>query len=85
VQAREWRPIASLKSEGTEPRAGAPERKHMVDIMLFAMVIASAASLLVVSPRQARQKTLPTLREYNDIEATRAYPDEGSNEIDQPA
>jgi hypothetical protein len=56
----------------------------MVDIMLFAMVIASAASLLVVSPRQARQKTLPTLREYNDIEATRAYPDEGSNEIDQP-
>jgi len=56
----------------------------MVDIMLFAMVIASAASLLVVSPRQAHQKTLRTLREYKDIETMRAYPDDGSTKMDQP-
>jgi hypothetical protein len=56
----------------------------MVDIVLFAMVIASAASLLVVSPRQAQQKTLRTLREYNDIETARAYPDEASTKMDEP-
>jgi hypothetical protein len=50
----------------------------MVDIVLFAMVIASAASLLVVSPGQAQQKTLRTLREFNDIETMRADPVEGS-------
>jgi hypothetical protein len=56
----------------------------MVDIVLFAMVIASAASLLVVSPGQAQQKTLRILRGYNDVETTQACPDEGSTETDQP-
>jgi hypothetical protein len=56
----------------------------MVDIVLFAMVIASAASLLVVSPRRAQQKTLRTLREYNDRETMRACPDELSTKINEP-
>jgi hypothetical protein len=55
----------------------------MVDAVLFAMVIAAAASLLVVSPRQAQQETLRTLREYNDIETMGAYPDEGLTKGDQ--
>jgi alpha-D-ribose 1-methylphosphonate 5-phosphate C-P lyase len=60
-----------------------PEREHMVDLILFAMVIASAASLLVVSPRQAHQKTLRALREYDDIGPIRAYPDEDSTQMDE--
>jgi hypothetical protein len=43
-------------------------KEHMVDILLFAMVIASAVSLVVVSPRREQQKTLRTLREYDDTE-----------------
>ena len=38
----------------------------MVKIILFVMVIASAASLLVVSPRKARRKFLGALRQYED-------------------
>ena len=45
----------------------------MIEVLLFAMVIASAVSLLVVSPRQAQQKTLRALREYDDTEIVRAY------------
>jgi hypothetical protein len=78
--APEWNP----KREGTKPRAG-PPKGHMVDIMLFAMVIASAVSLLVVSPRQA-QKTLRALTEYHDMEPTHAYgPNEDSTKMEQPA
>ena len=40
----------------------------MVDILLFAMVIASGVSLVVVSPRHQQQKTLRALREYDDME-----------------
>jgi hypothetical protein len=39
----------------------------MVKIILFVMVIASAASLLVVSPRKARRKFLGALRQYEDV------------------
>ncbi len=39
----------------------------MVDILLFAMVIASAVSLVVVGPRQAKQETLRALRDYDKI------------------
>jgi hypothetical protein len=38
----------------------------MVDIVLFAMAIASAVSLVVVSPRRAKQETLRALRDYDD-------------------
>ena len=39
----------------------------MVDILLFAMVIASAVSLIVVGPRQANQETLRALRDYDEM------------------
>ena len=45
----------------------------MVDIVLFAMVIASAVSLVVVSPRQAQQEALRALRNYEDMSALHAY------------
>jgi hypothetical protein len=45
----------------------------MIEVLLFAMVVASAVSLLVVSPRQAQQRTLRALREYDDTEPMRAY------------
>jgi hypothetical protein len=55
----------------------------MVDILLFAMVIASAASLVVVSPRQANQKTLRALKEYGDTEPMHAYgPNEEATKTD---
>jgi hypothetical protein len=38
----------------------------MVDIVLFAMVIASAVSLVVVRPGQPRQETLRALTEWDD-------------------
>jgi hypothetical protein len=39
----------------------------MVDILLFAMVIASAVSLVVVSPGKANQEALRALRNYDDL------------------
>ena len=45
----------------------------MVDILLFAMVIASATSLIVVSPRKAKQETLRALRHYDDMLPLHAY------------
>jgi hypothetical protein len=49
----------------------------MVDILLFAMVIASAASLIVVSPRKAKQETIRALRDHDDMLPVHAYgPDE---------
>lgn len=45
----------------------------MVDILLFAMVIASAVSLVVVSPRQAKQETLRAFRDYDDMLRLHAY------------
>ncbi len=43
--------------------------EYMVDIPLLAMVIVSAVSLIVVSPRQAQRDTLRTLREYDEVES----------------
>ena len=40
----------------------------MVDIPLLAIVIASAVSLIVVSPGQARRRALRALREYDEAE-----------------
>jgi hypothetical protein len=45
----------------------------MVDILLFGMVIASAVSLIVVSPRQANQETLRALRDYDEMLALHVY------------
>ena len=55
----------------------------MVDIVLFAMAIASAVSLVVVSPRQAKQETLRALRDYDDTLSLHAYgADEDSKQTD---
>jgi hypothetical protein len=57
----------------------------MVEIILFVKVIASATSLLVVSPRKAHRKTLRALRGYDDMEALPAFDrSEGSAKADQP-
>jgi hypothetical protein len=45
----------------------------MVDIILLLMVVASAISLLVVSPRDLRKKTILALREYEEMELSRAH------------
>ena len=58
----------------------------MVDILLFAMVIASAVSLVVVSPRKAKQETLRALRDYDDMLPLHADgPDGESKKTDSPA
>jgi hypothetical protein len=44
----------------------------MVDILLLLMAIASAISLLVVTPRDL-QKAILALREYEDMELSRAH------------
>jgi hypothetical protein len=57
----------------------------MVEIILFVKVIASAISLLVVSPRKAHRKALRALRENDDMEALPAFDrSEGSARPDQP-
>ena len=43
----------------------------MVDVMIFAMLIASAASLLVVSPRPAQREALRALRDDSETESCR--------------
>ena len=40
----------------------------MVDIILLLMAIASAISLLVVSPRDLQRKAILALREYEEME-----------------
>ena len=47
-------------------------KEYMVDIPLLAMVIASAVSLIVVSPRKARQEALRALREYDEAKFVHA-------------
>jgi hypothetical protein len=44
-------------------------KEEMVDVMIFAMVIASVVSLLVVSPRHAQREALRALRDDSEIES----------------
>jgi hypothetical protein len=48
-------------------------KEQMVDIILLLMVIASAISLLVVSPQGLQKKAILALREYEDMELSRAH------------
>jgi hypothetical protein len=57
-------------SEGKSQNA---RKEPMVDIILLLLVIASAVSLLVVSPRNLQKKAILALREYEDIELSRAH------------
>jgi hypothetical protein len=45
----------------------------MVDILLLLMAIASATSLLVVSPRDLQRKVILALREYEEMELPHAH------------
>jgi hypothetical protein len=45
----------------------------MVDIVLLLMVIASAISLLLVSPRDLQRKAILALREYEGMELSRNH------------
>ena len=57
----------------------------MGEIIWFVMVIASAASLLVVNPRRARRKILRALRQYDDGGTAPAIDrGEGTARTDQP-
>ena len=51
----------------------------MVDIALLLVAVASAVSLLVVSPRDLQRKAILALRQYEEIELPRA-PGRGENE-----
>jgi hypothetical protein len=57
-------------SEGKSQNA---RKEPMVDIMLLLMAIASAISLLVVSPRNLQKKAILALREHEDMELSRAH------------
>ena len=41
----------------------------MADVVIVAMAIASAVSLLIVSPHEARRRALRALRAYGETEA----------------
>jgi hypothetical protein len=45
----------------------------MVDIILLLMAIASAISLLVLSPRDLQKKAILALREHEDMEFSHAH------------
>ena len=45
----------------------------MVDIILLLMAIASAISLLVVSPRDVQRKAILALREYEEMELSSVH------------
>jgi hypothetical protein len=42
----------------------------MVDVVVFAIAIASAVSLLIISPHEAQRKALRALRAYGKTEAS---------------
>ena len=50
-----------------------PGKEQMVDIVLLLMAIASAISLLVVSPRDLQRKAILALREYEGMELSRTH------------
>ena len=60
--------MAHSESKSQHARKG-----QMVDIILLLMVIASAISLLVLSPRDLQKKAILALREYEDMELSRAH------------
>jgi hypothetical protein len=54
-------------------RARTRGKEQMVDIILLLMVVASAISLLVVSPRNLQKKAILALRDYEEMELLRAH------------
>ena len=50
-----------------------PRKNRMVNLLHFAMAVASVAALLIVSPRRARRKAIGALTQYADTESARIY------------
>jgi hypothetical protein len=46
-------------------------KDEMVDVMIFAILVASAVSLLVISPRHAQREALRALRDDSETESYR--------------
>jgi TatA/E family protein of Tat protein translocase len=65
-------PRIALQSVRGSSRKQSPRKEQMVDIILLLMAIASATSLLVVSPRDLQRKAILTLRECEEMERSRA-------------
>jgi hypothetical protein len=85
MSARERRARTRPWKVKTQER-GPPRKEHMVDILLFAMVIASAVSLVEVSPRQAQQETIRALREPDGTIPLHACgPNEASKKMERRA
>jgi hypothetical protein len=59
-------PASNSQARTSETKSKALGAESMVDILLFAMVIASTISLVIVSPRPAQQKALRALKSYDD-------------------
>jgi hypothetical protein len=57
----------------SEGKSQNDRKEQMIDIILLLMVIASAVSLLVVSPRDLQKKAILAFREYEDMELSRAH------------
>ena len=57
----------------SERKSQNDRKEQMVDIILLLMVVASAISLLVVSPRDLQRKAILALREYEEMELSRAH------------
>jgi hypothetical protein len=60
------------------PRAGGcispgPRREYLADTILIARALASAISLLILSPWRARRKTLGALRQLDSVESVSVY------------
>ena len=53
-----------------EPSIKRAVGRYMADVMIFTIVIASALSLLSVSPHEAQRKALRALRAYGETEAS---------------
>ena len=54
-------------------REQSSRKERMVDIILLLMAIASAISLLVVSPRDLQIKAILALRECEEMDLSRAH------------
>jgi hypothetical protein len=57
-----------LEHAQSESNSRNSREEQMVDIILLLMVIASAISLLVVSPRDLQRRAILALREYEGME-----------------
>jgi hypothetical protein len=66
-------PRIALKGGRGSSRKQSSGKDQMVDIILLLMAIASAISLLVVSPREVQRRAILALKECEEMELSRAH------------